>query len=194
VIKVSLGLYYETLYLRSVQLVWYHEGNGYNTIVIVIPHLVNSMATAIRPLPRALYSPSSIPVFLCPLLRKVPPIPLLAPNRNVRRSKTQKRGYQLESAKPLTQDLPIPSNLLALPRSCPGCGAFTQTVNSEGAGFYSPTRRSVKSFVAQHARGQLRDEDIFKQVVNHADQDILQKLGLSEPLDATDRKPKMKYV
>lgn len=152
------------------------------------------MATAIRPLRGALYNPSSIPIFLCPLLRKFAPIPVLAQERNVRRSNTQKRGYQLESAEALTRDKPIPPNLLALPRSCPGCGAFTQTVNSEGAGFYSTTRRSVKSFVAQHARGQLGDEDIFKQVVGHADQDILQKLGLSEPLEATDGKLKAMYI
>ena len=141
------------------------------------------MAIPVRSLPNALNSFTSIPVFLCPLLRKPLPIFLLVRKHNVRSSKTQNRGYQLESAKSLTHSLPAPPDLLALPKSCPGCGAFTQTVNPEGPGFYSSTRRSVRAFVAQHRRGQLEEAETFQKVLGHANQDILQQLGLHEPLD-----------
>lgn len=141
------------------------------------------MANTARSLARALYISSSIPIFLCPVLRKSLSISLIARKRNVRSSsKTQKRGYQLESAKSLTRDPPVSSDLLALPRSCPGCGAFTQSVNPEGAGFYSSTRRSVKAFVTQHGRGQLEEAETFEKVMGHANRDLLQKLGLNEPL------------
>ena len=146
------------------------------------------MASAIRSLPSTLYSPTSIPIFLAPLLGSFSPTSLLARNRNVRRSKTQKRDYSLESAKPLSRVLPFSPGLLALPRSCPGCGAFTQTLNPEGAGFYSSTRRSVKAFVAQHSKEQLGEAETFQNVLGHANQEILQKLGLHEPLEVSGGK------
>ncbi len=143
------------------------------------------MATALHSMPIPLYSPLSIPIFLCPILRKFLPTSVLARRHNVCHSKTQKRRYQLEAPKPLISDLPASPNLLALLRLCPGCGAFTQSVDPEGAGFYNTTRRSVKAFLAQHDRGQLGEAETFKQVVGHANQDILRKLGLHEPLEVT---------
>ena len=144
------------------------------------------MANTLRFLPSALYLSSLIPTYLCPVLRKSLPISLVARKRNVRSSsKTQKRRYQLGSANSPTLDPPVSPHLLALPRSCPGCGAFTQSVNPEGAGFYSSTRRSVKAFVTQHARGQLGEAETFKEVLGHANRDILQKLGLNEPLEVS---------
>ena len=37
-----------------------------------------------------------------------------------------------------------------LPTQCPGCGAFTKTVNPGAAGFYSATRHSVRAFANRH--------------------------------------------
>ena len=39
------------------------------------------------------------------------------------------------------------SNLAVLPFSCPGCGALTQDLESDNAGFYSMHRKSVKAFI-----------------------------------------------
>lgn len=38
--------------------------------------------------------------------------------------------------------------LLDLPRSCPGCGAFTQTTNPDQAGYYGEARKAVQAFIA----------------------------------------------
>jgi len=40
------------------------------------------------------------------------------------------------------------SKLSCLPWTCPGCGAYTQTLNADDAGFYSTSRKTVKAFVA----------------------------------------------
>lgn len=50
---------------------------------------------------------------------------------------------------------------LRLPRYCPGCGAASQTTNSDDAGFYPLTRQSVKTFLADtttSASGTQKDE------------------------------------
>lgn len=41
-----------------------------------------------------------------------------------------------------------PDKLLDLPRSCPGCGAFTQSTNPDQAGFYGANRKAVQAFIA----------------------------------------------
>ena len=40
------------------------------------------------------------------------------------------------------------SKLSFLPWTCPGCGAYTQTLNPDNAGFFSISRKPVKAFVA----------------------------------------------
>ena len=150
---------------------------------------INAMATAIRSLPSALHIPSSIPLFLCPLLGGFSPTSLLARKCNIRSSKPQKRRYQLEPTRLLSQEPPVSSSLLALPRSCPGCGALTQTVNPEGAGFYNTARRSVKSFLAQYGNEQLGEAEIFKEVVGHASQDILRSLDIQKASEVTGGEP-----
>ena len=46
-----------------------------------------------------------------------------------------------------------PALLKQLPWSCPGCGAYTQLVEPDEAGYYSLTRKSVRSFLkAQRKR------------------------------------------
>ncbi len=90
-----------------------------------------------------------IPTFLCPLSNFYTPL------KSGRKSRMCSLGFQRQSLQLPTPSrsheiLPLTSQLLALPRSCPGCGAFTQTTDSNNAGFYSIKRRSVNAFVAQH--------------------------------------------
>ncbi|KZZ97014.1 hypothetical protein AAP_00657 [Ascosphaera apis ARSEF 7405] len=48
------------------------------------------------------------------------------------------------------QEAPANTNPAALPVSCPGCGAFTQWVYPDEAGFYTLTRKTVRSFLKAH--------------------------------------------
>lgn len=59
--------------------------------------------------------------------------------------KRSNRQSNVLISRPLTSTL---SPVLAskLPQQCSGCGALSQTVNSHEPGFYSLTRRSVKSY------------------------------------------------
>lgn len=47
--------------------------------------------------------------------------------------------------KPIQQKPILP--LQSLPFSCPGCGALTQWINADDAGFYSPNRKAVKAWL-----------------------------------------------
>ena len=71
-----------------------------------------------------------------------------------------------------------------LPRTCPGCGAFSQTLEPGEAGFYSATRKPVQIFIAsQHAPTRQRLEEeahTYATAVAHADQGLLQSLGLGQ--------------
>ena len=70
----------------------------------------------------------------------------------------------------------------SLPRTCPGCGAYSQTVSLEEAGFYTATRKPVQAFVASQralARQRLEEEaHTYATAVAHADQNLLRSLGL----------------
>lgn len=88
----------------------------------------------------------SIPTFLCPL-----PLRLLARKGRVCKSLLQTRSLKVKTAGTPRKALPLPSHLLTLPITCPGCGAFTQITNPKNAGFYSLKRNSVNVFLAQQA-------------------------------------------
>jgi hypothetical protein len=60
-----------------------------------------------------------------------------------------------------TSSLVKPEITLILPRSCPGCGAFTQTISPGQAGFYTTTRKAVQAFIAWSRNTQIgSDENI----------------------------------
>ncbi|MCJ1423055.1 hypothetical protein MMC29_000936 [Sticta canariensis] len=78
--------------------------------------------------------------------------------RSVRRrrnfdSSSQRRQFQVQKSSTPHQPLPWPSLLLDLPRTCPGCGAFTQIKDPSNPGFYSINRKAVNAFVAQQRHG-----------------------------------------
>lgn len=99
------------------------------------------MAYIPRFLAEAYLTHCSILTFLCPIPLRL----LLARRGRIRKSRPQMRYLQVRTSSPL------PSRILTLPRSCPGCGAFTQITNPNNAGFYSLKRKSVNAFVAQQA-------------------------------------------
>lgn len=105
------------------------------------------MASIPRFLVKEYLTHCSIPTFLCPILLRL----LSARTGRIYKSRLQMRSLQVRMAGTLPKALHLPSRLLILPRTCPGCGAFTQITNPSNAGFYSLKRKSVNAFVAQQA-------------------------------------------
>ena len=120
-----------------------------------------------------------VPVFLCPILASYSGPVHSTRRRDVR---IQKRQLHVETAAPV-HELSTPSQLLELPRSCPGCGAFTQIVSPDQPGFYSTNRKSVKAFIARHGqalgRGQSGESETFQRVLGFADAALLSQMGLT---------------
>ena len=78
--------------------------------------------------------------------------------------------------------LPNPSQVLPLPRSCPGCGALTQTISTGQPGYYGTSRKSVKAFTGRNGQnpGSRYDEEseVLERVLEVADVDLLSQMGL----------------
>lgn len=73
-----------------------------------------------------------------------------------------------------------------LPLSCPGCGAPSQTVAPEEAGFYTLTRSAVKKFVQDDAK---KEDLVFQATLDNVDSRVLQELGLDNKHAATQEQP-----
>ena len=94
-------------------------------------------------------------------------------------SRNYGRQLHVDSAPKPSYGTPTHSQLLRLPRSCPGCGAFTQSVDPDQPGFYNTNRKSVKAFIASHEQAlEYGEPNAFKHVVEHADRSLLSQLGL----------------
>lgn len=124
---------------------------------------------------------NSLPLFLCPIVATLD-AQALAGHRRGRfsGSRTLKKNLHTQSAKDVSSP---PLQFLDLPQSCPGCGAYTQNIKKDEPGFYSTNRKTVKLFLNQggpvaEASGHA---ETFDEVIRHADQSVLAKLGLHEP-------------
>ncbi len=116
---------------------------------------------------------ADIPTFLCPGIIRT------ACLRSIRVQQTKQPPFspasqrrQISSATPSTHG-PLPATqfltLNKLPQQCTGCGALSQTVDSDGPGFYTLTRKSVRSFVEGPSGPKLSAED---QVVKAANESV----------------------
>lgn len=133
----------------------------------------------------------AVPVFLCPVLaypRLVSALPIhirsLGPDRHARR-------LHIETThEPVKPPQPDRSQSRTLPWSCPGCGALTQMINQQDAGFYTTTRKSVRAFLAQHHGGggsrRCSESEAYTSALHNADEALLQELGLEDALDSGD--------
>ena len=105
--------------------------------------------------------------------------PRSVPLRLTRRVHSAER----RSENPHPDVLPAVS-ILDLPRSCPGCGAFTQNTSPDGPGFYSQNRRSVKTYLGQTlspAERESRPEDaILNEALAAADPSLRAQLGFGD--------------
>lgn len=116
-------------------------------------------ATTIRIVRRAIVKSdlpiADLPAFLCPGLLNIRPSPR-ARNYATKHQNQQFQGLALSQQRGITttssssNDLPAspPARALEkLPRQCPGCGAYSQFVDKEEAGFYTLTRKTIKDFL-----------------------------------------------
>ena len=105
--------------------------------------------------------------------------PLLASRRRI--GCMQARQRHLDTVAGIPHTLPSSQKLLGLPKSCPGCGAFTQAISFDQPGFYSTHRKSVKGFTSLYGtieeRGQIGTSEAFEHVVCDADAVLLSQLG-----------------
>lgn len=101
-----------------------------------------------------------------------------------RRSRPRRHQLHVDATTIPSHGSPTLSQLFHLPRSCPGCGAFTQTVKPEQPGFYGTNRKSVKAFIGRNrqcpAEGVDEESILFERVVGAADVSLLSQMGLHE--------------
>jgi genetic interactor of prohibitins 3, mitochondrial len=129
---------------------------------------------------------SSIPTFLCPAVLRpgifeLPLRQLVLPNRHRQAIRQSVRLHTDVQSKPSQTEVSRPK-LLLLPVSCPGCGAFAQNMDPNEAGFYSATRKAVKTFAAASRRaGNSRktlEDGVYKAALHNLDGTLLSELGL----------------
>lgn len=128
-----------------------------------------------------LKTPSSlVPLFLCPSLGSCANI-----SHDLGRLLSRPRRHHLHvngTATP-SHGFATPLQLLSLPRSCPGCGAFSQIVSPEQPGFYGTNRKSVKAFIGRDGQRPSKgygESKIFEHVLEAADASLLSQMGLQE--------------
>ncbi|OCK75368.1 hypothetical protein K432DRAFT_362232 [Lepidopterella palustris CBS 459.81] len=145
----------------------------------------------------ATVSHASIPIFLCPnLLRGLTSTAILPQKRCNSRKKFSTLGHRrtppvavtTTSSPPLDHaNAAPPQKKRALPVCCPGCGAPTQTVEPNEAGFYTAHRGPVKSYLDYDGSnrpnskvGKADEDDIFNKAIQQADPKVLASLGLDK--------------
>lgn len=120
-----------------------------------------------------------IPRFLCPLLA---PCTNTSHGYGKRRLRPYKRQLHVNASATPSHGFPTPSQFLNLPRSCPGCGAFSQSVRPEQPGFYGTNRKSVKAFIGRNGQYPGKEYDVesslFERVLGAADVSLLSQMGL----------------
>ena len=127
-----------------------------------------------------LKTPSNlVPLFLCPSLALCANI-----SHDLGRLLWRPRRHHLhvDSTATPSHGFATPPQLSSLPRSCPGCGAFTQIVSPEQPGFYGTNRKSVKAFIGRTgqrpSKGYHGESKIFEHVIEAADSSLLSQMGL----------------
>ena len=93
---------------------------------------------------------ADIPTFLCPGILRAGAHQknnlILKPQFFKEHSQRRRFGTPTRSDVDISQRA-SKFSLGKLPRQCPGCGAFSQAVDKQEPGFYTTTRKSVKSYL-----------------------------------------------
>ena len=140
---------------------------------------------------------SIVPEFLCPVLHEISyrctPFRPRATSKYV--STSSRRKTSAEQAGITTGDVgdrgsfPMQSKKL-LPLSCPGCGALSQRIWPDQAGYYTDNRPAVKTYLSEDEERQFTNEErIFESAMSRTDHVLMQDLGLETPLPAQQPSP-----
>lgn len=86
------------------------------------------------------------------------------------------------AAPPNAHDLNLLRLSQRLPLSCPGCGAPSQTIASDEAGYYNLTRSGVKNYLKEETK---EEDNVMDRVLNNVDEQTLSSLGLADGIKAT---------
>ncbi|KAA6414511.1 MAG: hypothetical protein FRX48_01260 [Lasallia pustulata] len=146
------------------------------------------MRVATRPVASISAWPWPIPIFLCPFLASSANAVQIPLNLHAPGPQPRARRLHIETARgPEKQFLKASLGPDALPWSCPGCGALTQTLEPKEAGFYSTTRKSVKAYIANQtghgSTGRRREAEIYTSAVKNVDGALLKELGLEDVVE-----------
>jgi hypothetical protein len=79
------------------------------------------------------------------------------------------------------KEFEVKQKILKLPLSCPGCGAPSQTVAPEEAGFYNLSRSAIRKFVHDDAK---KEDLVFQATLDKIDNKVLHELGLNSGASA----------
>jgi hypothetical protein len=71
-----------------------------------------------------------------------------------------------------------------LPVCCPGCGAFTQTIEPDEPGYYGGNRKQTRKLIASHKGAVDKEKSVIKftEPIEVADGVIEQEEAVSDPL------------
>lgn len=144
---------------------------------------------------------AEVPVYLCPSLSNATTRHTFAPTRTYRKLPYRQRRCVHVETTPASEPLPStpeaetpPSaesseslELLArkLPLLCSGCGAPSQTVDSQQAGYFDLTRKVVREFVSKDKvveKKPREDDTIVNKALQNLSEEQKQALGLDPRL------------
>ena len=143
------------------------------------------MRAAVRSLNKPSFQKWTIPDFLCPFVESAKAPTALSRIRPASRPCTlQRRCLHVEDGSPIKEDVVPPLAVVQkLPLNCPGCGAYTQTLSPQEAGFYQPTQKRLRNFPASQqdpdARARQEEEAaVYSRTISGTNASLLESLGL----------------
>jgi len=107
---------------------------------------------------------ADIPTFLCPGILRIVSTTRIPPCKHQPKpaGRTSQRRF-ISSAASDNSPGKIQTSGIAglnkLPQQCAGCGAFSQTVDQQGPGYFTLTRGSVKNYLSRTSGQRLSEED-----------------------------------
>jgi hypothetical protein len=146
---------------------------------------------------------ASIPAFLCPALLRAPL------NSSVLRSRPTASSQNFSSLRQVRQQQYIPLSIepeppkshhvpcqatpaaltpSTLPRACPGCGAPTQLLDKEDAGYYDMERNVVRTYLNYNPEKQnevKEESEVYTNRLKQLDPKLLEELGLNKEIIET---------
>ncbi|KAI9795242.1 MAG: hypothetical protein M1835_006138 [Candelina submexicana] len=130
-----------------------------------------------------------VPVFLCALLQyanassnATAGLGTSTSGKSFARKQKSRQYSSTAAVEPTDADSFLPRFKNGVPFSCPGCGALTQTADSNRAGFYSEARRrSLKASAHGKAKdhGGEKARQVYESALANVEGDVLKQLGLS---------------